>query len=155
MKRFFLLVSIFVLFCFLSLCVVPFQMTGYTLLLIACLGPCVLAGIGVMALLIPVSLWGPSFFALLGRPAGVFAVFGERLVRDGDVTGGVSFFFFQSRPGSVHEDCECIYISGTWLLGYCVMELSYIVKVFFVTTLSYLILTWLSAVERQTIVETW
>ncbi|CAN0201580.1 unnamed protein product, partial [Laminaria digitata] len=32
-----------------------FQMTGYTALLIACLGPCVLAGIAVMILLVPVS----------------------------------------------------------------------------------------------------
>lgn len=39
-----------VFICFL----VAFQMTGYTVLLIACLGPSVLAGIGVMALLIPV-----------------------------------------------------------------------------------------------------
>lgn len=37
-----------------------FQMTGYTVLLFNCLGPCVLAGIAVMMLLIPVSLFGAT-----------------------------------------------------------------------------------------------
>lgn len=58
---------------FLVVCV---QMTGYTVLLLLCLGPSVLAGIGVMILLIPVSppslyLWRDLLFSwvlmFLGR----------------------------------------------------------------------------------------
>lgn len=53
---------VFLRFCFV-VCVRVlgrFQMTGYTVLLFNCLGPCVLAGIAVMMLLIPVSLLGAT-----------------------------------------------------------------------------------------------
>lgn len=53
---------------FFSFARAAFQMTGYTLLLINCLGPCVLAGIAVMVLLVPVSeAFGRQCFAD-GRP---------------------------------------------------------------------------------------
>lgn len=52
--------------CCVCVCVLAgqFQMTGYTILLFNCLGPCVLAGISVMTLLIPVSFLGAIVHAL-------------------------------------------------------------------------------------------